>query len=210
MTEIKICGITRVEDALVAARLGADYLGFIFVPVSPRCVTSATARAIADAVHDSGATTKLVGVFRDETPAEVNRIAAAAGLDFAQLHGDEPDEHARVIDVPVIKAFRVGETLPSTDAHGSAAMLLFDSRDDRRAGGTGRRFDWTLLADYPRTRPFFLAGGIDPDNVAAAISAVRPSAIDIASGVEESPGIKSHERMQRLFERVRQKSQKSE
>jgi phosphoribosylanthranilate isomerase len=202
MTQIKICGITRLEDALFAARLGADYLGFIFVPASPRCVTSAMARRIAEAVRESGAATKLVGVFRNETPSEINRIVASAGLDLAQLHGDEPDDQLRVIAVPVIKAFRVGDTLPDTSAHDHAAMLLFDSLDDRRAGGTGRRFDWTLLVAYPRTRPFFLAGGLNPDNVAAAISAVRPMAIDIASGVEESPGIKSHERIEQLFERL--------
>jgi Phosphoribosylanthranilate isomerase len=120
-----------------------------------------------------------------------------------QLHGSEAEEDIAALGLPVIKSLRVGDTLPDTHATPTAAWLLFDTFDDRRAGGTGRRFDWSLLATYERSKPFFLSGGLTPDNVVAAISLVRPDAIDLASGVESAPGIKDHERMARLFERVR-------
>ncbi len=120
-----------------------------------------------------------------------------------QLHGTENDEAIRAVGIPAIKTFRVGETLPDTTAVPSAGWLLFDTFDERRSGGTGRCFDWSLLATYARSKPFFLAGGISPDNVAAAISLVRPDGIDIGSGVEAEPGIKDHTKLEKLIERVK-------
>jgi len=113
------------------------------------------------------------------------------------------DDAIRDLGIPVIKTLRVAETLPDTHAAPNAAWLLFDTYDERRAGGTGRRFDWSLLATYERSKLFFLSGGIDPDNVVAAISLVRPDAIDLSSGVESAPGVKDHDKIARLFERVR-------
>jgi phosphoribosylanthranilate isomerase len=204
MTRIKICGITRAEDALFAADRGADFLGFIFVPGTPRYIDPDRAIEIIEdvrAVHDKPP--RFVGVFRDSSVDYINEIVAAVGLDLVQLHGEESDAVAAGAGVPAIKALRISEAMPDTSAYGSASWLLFDTWDAHHAGGTGRRFDWSLLARYERQKPFFLSGGLTPDNVAAAISLVRPDAIDVASGVEASPGVKDHAALGRLFERVR-------
>lgn len=202
-TQVKICGITRADDARLCAELGADFLGFVFVPSSPRCMTAEAAAEIAERVRQSGAKTKFIGVFRDESLETIHRITHRVGLDLIQFHGTESDDDIHTLGMPAVKAVRVGETLPDTSAHPSAEWLLFDTFDARAAGGTGRPFDWSLLAMYPRTKPFFLAGGLAPGNVAAAISLVRPDAIDVSSGVESAPGIKDHEKLRTLFERVR-------
>jgi phosphoribosylanthranilate isomerase len=204
MTKIKICGLTREEDAVEAARLGADFLGLIFVPASPRFVEPERAAAITKRVREAGHGPKFVGVFHDASPDYMREIAALVGLDLFQLHGAEGDDEIRDIPTPVIKTLRVGDTLPDTHSTPSAAWLLFDTFDERRAGGTGRRFDWSLLAMYERNKPFFLSGGLNPENVVAALTLVRPDAIDVASGVEAGePGVKDHEKMARLIERVR-------
>lgn len=203
MTRVKICGITREEDALAAAAAGADFLGFIFVPESPRHVDAAVARRIGDAVRAAGHTTRLVGVFRNETREEVRRLADEAGVDLVQLHGDEDDELVRSIGRPVIKALHVGETQPETASHPSADWLLFDTLHDRLAGGTGKRFDWSLLTGYDRAKPFFLSGGVTIENVVVAITFLRPEGVDLASGVESAPGIKDHGKIAEFFERVR-------
>jgi phosphoribosylanthranilate isomerase len=203
MTKIKICGLTRQEDALLAADLGADFLGFIFVPSTPRFIEPERAAAIAAPLRERATRPKLVGVFRDASPDYIREIASVVGLDMVQLHGTETDDDIRAIGIPAIKTFRVGDTLPDTTSHPGAEWFLFDTFEDRRSGGTGRRFDWSLLAMYPRTKPFFLAGGLAPDNIAAAISLVRPDAIDVASGVEAEPGIKDREKLEQLFQRVR-------
>jgi len=203
MTTVKICGITRREDALAAADLGADLLGFIFAKESPRYVDPERAAEIAAAVRPKGNTPRLVGVFRDESNERIREIAGRVGLDLVQLHGTESEEDVSNLGLPSIKALRVSDTLPDTTSHPSASWLLFDTYDPRQGGGTGQRFDWSLLALYARTKPFFLSGGLKPENIAAAISLVRPDGVDIASGVESSPGIKDHDKLERLFERVR-------
>jgi phosphoribosylanthranilate isomerase len=215
MTKIKICGITRDEDAALAEELGADFLGFIFVPESPRFVTRAPRSERA----------KRVGVFRGATADEIRRTVERERLDLVQIHGVIPSVHGVIPsevhgvipsevegsptdargrgsldfardDTQVIHAFHVHDTLPDTTTH--ADYILFDT-----GGGTGRVFDWSLLAQYPRTKLFFLAGGINPDNVANAIAATQPFAIDVASGVESSPGIKDPHKLKLLFERAR-------
>ncbi len=203
MTRIKICGLTREEDALLCAEHGADFLGFIFVPSSPRHVEPERAAEIASKVREREVPPSIVGVFRDSSVGYIGEIAALVGLDLVQLQGSEPDEDVRSLGLPVIKTYRVGESLPDTTAHSSAQWVLFDTYDERRAGGTGRRFDWSLLSNYPRTKPFFLSGGLSPDNVGAAISLVRPDGIDLSSGVEAEPGIKDHAKVARFFERIR-------
>jgi phosphoribosylanthranilate isomerase len=203
MTKIKICGITREEDAVFCAEQGADFLGFIFVPSTPRFVEPERAASIAAAVRAKENHPQLVGVFRDTSNDYIREIASLVGFDFVQLQGSESDDDIRNLGIPAVKALRVGETLPDTHTCPNAAWLLFDTFDERSAGGTGRRFDWSLLALYERSKPFFLSGGITPDNVVAGISLVRPDAIDLASGVEESPGVKDHDKVARLFERVR-------
>jgi phosphoribosylanthranilate isomerase len=203
MTKIKICGLTREEDVVFAADRGADFLGLIFVPSTPRFIEPERAAAITASIRERDQRPRLVGVFRDASADYVREIASIVGLDFVQLHGTESDEDVRAMGIPAIKGFRVGDTLPDTTAHPAADWLLFDTFEERRPGGTGRRFDWSLLAMYPRTKPFFLAGGLSPDNVAAAISLVRPDAIDVSSGVELEPGVKDHGRIDELFKRVR-------
>jgi phosphoribosylanthranilate isomerase len=233
MTKIKICGLTRVADAVLAAELGADFLGFIFVPGSPRYMRPEDVAGIVDAVtwgrlpagrragfqpagtRESGRLEAgspagwepaprrphFVGVFRDASVDEMRNVAAIAGLDYLQLHGVESDDTVRAVGKPVIKGVHVSDTLPAITT--SAEWVLFDTYDPKHSGGTGRRFDWSLLAAYDRTKPFLLAGGITPDNVEAAIDAVHPDAIDLASGVESAPGIKDHTKLRMLFERVR-------
>ncbi|HKR63723.1 MAG TPA: phosphoribosylanthranilate isomerase [Thermoanaerobaculia bacterium] len=185
---VKICGITRREDAELCEELGADFLGFVFVKSSPRFVQEIPVKS----PHHK---CKRVGVFRDHSLDDIHRIAEVAQLDIIQLHGNESEDFVRAIQLPVIKAVHVQDALPDTNT--SADWILFDT-----GGGTGRRFDWSLLADYPRTKPFFLAGGITPDNVEAAIRRARPDAIDLSSGVESAPGIKDHRKLRELFERV--------
>jgi phosphoribosylanthranilate isomerase len=197
MTKVKICGITNADDARFCASLGADFLGFVFVPSSPRYIApEKAAEILLDRGDRVAAAVQRVGVFRDESPETIRRIVRDVGLDIVQLHGNESDADVAAIGVPVIKAFRVDDVLPETVS--SADWLMFDS-----GGGTGRVFDWSLLARYRRGKPFFLAGGITPENVAAAIAAVQPDAIDVASGVERAPGIKDHDKVRELFERVR-------
>jgi phosphoribosylanthranilate isomerase len=203
MTKIKVCGLTREDDALVCAGAGADFLGFIFVPSTPRYLEPEQAAAIAAKVRENGKVPKFVGVFRDASAEYMREIASVVGLDLVQLHGNESDDEIRTLGIPVIKTLRVGDNLPDTHGSPNAAWLLFDTFDERRTGGTGRRFDWSLLALYERSKPFFLSGGLTPENVVAAISLVRPDAIDISSGLESSPGVKDHGKVSRLFDRVR-------
>jgi phosphoribosylanthranilate isomerase len=203
MTKIKICGLTREEDALLCSEQGADFLGFIFVPSSPRFVEPEKAAEIASRVREKENHPKIVGVFRDASNDYIREINTLVGFDLVQLAGSETDDAVRDLGIAAVKTIRVGDTLPDTHGCPNAAWLLFDTYDEGRAGGTGRRFDWSLLALYERSKPFFLSGGIDPDNIVAAISLVRPDAIDLSSGVESAPGVKDPEKVVRLFERVR-------
>jgi phosphoribosylanthranilate isomerase len=204
MIKIKICGLTREDDAVRAAELGADFLGLIFVPDSPRYIEPERAAAVAARVRDAGHAPKFVGVFHDASADYMREIASIVGLDLFQLHGGEDDDAIRALHTPVIRTLRVNEGLPDTRLTPSAAWLLFDTYDERRLGGTGRRFDWSLLARYERNKQFFLSGGLNADNVVAAITLVRPDAIDVSSGVESGePGVKDHSNLARLFERVR-------
>jgi len=203
MTKIKICGITNEADALFCAEAGADFLGFIFVPSSPRHIEPEKAGEISKRLRETANAPKIVGVFQDASADYIREISNVVFLDLVQLHGSESDEDIREMDMPAIKTMHVGDTLPETHETPNAAWLLFDTFDERRGGGTGRRFDWSLLATYERSKPFFLSGGLTPDNVIAAVSLVRPDAIDVASGVEASPGVKDHDKVARLFERVR-------
>jgi phosphoribosylanthranilate isomerase len=194
MTRIKICGLTRRADAGLATDLGADFLGFIFVKESRRYVTPEHVRDLLECAKGPSRRFKAaftVGVFRNASADEINAAADVADLDFVQIHGTPPEGLTR----PVIHAFTVRGAIPDTTT--SADYVLFDT-----GGGTGRTFDWTLLESWPRTTPFFLAGGLTPDNVADAIRIARPDAIDLSSGIESAPGIKDPEKMRTLFERV--------
>lgn len=207
MMKVKICGLTCEEDALFAAECGADFLGFIFVEDSPRFIDADDVAKIANAVRARSNPPKVVGVFRNASHERMRDVASRATLDLLQLHGTESDDDIRTLGgalgVPAIKTLHVGAALPDTTAHANASWLLFDTYNDRLAGGTGKRFDWSLLTQFERSKPFFLSGGITPENAAVAISTVRPDAIDLASGVESSPGVKDHAKIAQLFERVK-------
>lgn len=204
MIRIKICGITNLDDALLAAGLGADALGFIFYPPSPRAVAPDAAR---DIIAQLPPLVTTVGVFVDEDPATVKDLAAKAGLDWIQLHGKETPEYCRYLDRRVIKAFRVrGEhTLQELAAYRSAAQaFLLDTYKKDQPGGTGETFDWDLAREAGKYGPIILAGGLTPGNVTRAVAAARPRAVDVASGVESRPGKKDPEKLRAFFREVQQ------
>ncbi len=209
--EVKICGITRVEDALLAADLGAAYLGLNFYAGSPRCLDVSRAREIAAAVAGRAA---LVGVFVDHPAAEVEEIAEAVGLDHLQFSGDEGPEHLARFAPRAIKVFRTsGDPGPAAlGPYGGAWALLFDARSvgggpgaGRGAlyGGTGLAWPFGSVAAIAATRRVFVAGGIRPGNARRAAADSGAAAIDVCSGVESAPGVKDPERLARLFEEVR-------
>ena len=207
MTRIKICGLTNVEDALVAARAGADLLGFIFYPPSPRAVTPEQAGRIVETVRRLPFTVHCVGVFVDEEPGAVQQIVTRCGLDYAQLHGAEPPETADTLmaqEIGIIKAFRIrdGASLAEIARYRATAYLL-DAYLPGQPGGTGQTFDWTLAARVKQHGPVILAGGLTPDNVARAVHTVRPWGLDVASGVEAAPGRKDHDKVRRFIRAAR-------
>jgi len=203
---VKVCGITSVEDALFAAGCGADAIGLVLWKGSPRSVSRATARAIAVAVPPG---VDRVGVFVDAEPDEVRSAADEIGLDVVQLHGHEPPESCRGLGVRVWKAIGVGPAFRPEDAlryEGVADGLLLDARADGGgpAGGTGRTFDWAQArALRDRVRYLVLAGGLDAENVGAAVAAVGPDAVDVSSGVESSPGRKDPARVRAFLRAVK-------
>lgn len=189
MTRVKICGITREADARAAADAGADALGLVFHPASPRCVSLAMAASI---VRMLGPFVTTVGLFVDAAPDRVREVLACTGIHLLQLHGNETPAYCAQFGVPFIKALRMAPGLDPAAAaanYPAAAGLLFDAWDPVVAGGTGVGFDWSRLPAQ-RELPLILAGGLDPTNVAEAVRQVRPYAVDVSSGVEVSPGIK--------------------
>ena len=199
---VKLCGMTRLVDARAAVRHDADAVGFIFWKGSPRRIAPATARRIARALPPF--VTK-VGVFVDAPPREVARIARHVGLDVIQLHGAEDPAKYRAIGLPILKAVSVVDRASLVAAHAYAddVTVLVDARDPVRRGGTGRVADWRLARLVASRRRILLAGGLTPANLAQAIRAVRPWGIDVSSGVEVSPGVKSESAIARLMREVR-------
>ncbi len=200
-TRVKICGVTRPEDALQAARLGADALGFNFWPGSRRYLTPAAARAIVDRLPPF---VTPVGVFVNQGEEEIRRAADESGVRVLQLHGDEPPALCARLPLPVVKAVRVAAplTLDALKAYPVAAFLL--DAPSAGWGGSGASFDWSLAEGLAGLGPIVLAGGLTPENVAAAVRRVRPYAVDVASGVESSPGVKDVARMARFIAAARE------
>ena len=199
---VKICGITRTEDAEAAVALGATALGFVFWRESPRFIDWAAAQAIVAALPPEVAS---VGVFVNQDSGEVNDVAAQVKLGMVQLHGDETVEYAAAMTRPVVKAFPVScDTRPvEADAWPASVTLLLDVHDPERRGGTGRTVDWATAAAVAASRRVLLAGGLSPGNVVQAITQVRPFGIDVSSGIEQAPGLKNHDRLRALFEEIR-------
>jgi phosphoribosylanthranilate isomerase len=197
---IKICGITNAADAKAAVDCGADAVGFIFWPSSPRFVEPEMARSIVAALPASVA---AVGVFVNQPVGHVNDVAARVGLRAVQLHGDEPEAFAAEVSRPVIKAFALkSDSVADVARWPKNVTLLVDAHDPVRRGGTGTTADWAAAADLARHRRVILAGGLNPENVVEAITRVRPYGIDVSSGVERSPGVKDHTRLAALFNAI--------
>jgi phosphoribosylanthranilate isomerase len=211
---IKICGVTCVEDALAVAAAGADCIGLNFYDQSVRYLPPERAAEVVGSIPDQ---VLKAGVFVNAPLAEIRELAERFALDFVQLHGDEPPGAiAELADLRVIKAFRLGpEGIASVAEYlercyqlaAMPAMVLLDAFQAGAYGGTGRVADWTTAREYHDLGAgpaLILSGGLTPENVAAAIAAVRPAAIDLASGVESSPGRKDRAKLAALFQRMKE------
>jgi phosphoribosylanthranilate isomerase len=188
-TRVKICGITRVEDALAAARSGADAIGLVFYAKSPRAVSLEQAQAVVRALPPFITT---VGLFVDAAPEEIHTVLAKLPLQLLQFHGGELPEACGAYGLPYLKALRVREDsdlAAMARSYEDAAGILVDTYVEGIPGGTGRVFDWTRLPTR-LAQPMILAGGLTPDNVAGAVERVRPWAVDVSGGVEVAPGVK--------------------
>jgi phosphoribosylanthranilate isomerase len=186
-TRVKICGITRVEDAQAAAQAGADAIGLVFYPASPRCVDVSQARAICRVVPPF---VSVVGLFVNAPREAVDAILGAVPMDLLQFHGSEPAEFCATFSRPYIKAIGV-----------QAGGFLLDAYQPDIHGGGGVSFDWNQVP-VSRDRPLILAGGLTPENVAGAIERLRPFAVDVSSGVEQRKGIKSAAKIQAFMRGV--------
>jgi phosphoribosylanthranilate isomerase len=214
---VKICGLTNIDDALAAIDAGATHLGFNFYPPSPRYLPPGKCAEIISALGIEHWALVTVGVFVNESPARVAAILDDCGLDFAQLHGDETPEMLAQLHGRAFKAFRgMGDnhaeyakrspsSQPSPSGRGSldegrGPAFLVDAHSPALYGGTGRTADWSAAQTLAATYPIFLAGGLTPDNVAQAIAQVKPWGVDVASGVESSPGKKDHAKLQAFIQ----------
>jgi len=203
---VKVCGITSPEDACAAVEAGADAVGLVFWPGSPRVVSPGSARRISDVVPPS---IVRVGVFVDARAEEIARTVEAAGLDLVQLHGHEPPELIQALPRRAWKALRVGSGLTASDLApwSAAAGVLLDTRVEGRPGGTGRVFDWALASPLRERIGFLvLAGGLDAGNVARAVLALRPDGVDVSSGVESNPGRKDPAKLRAFVDAARRAS----
>lgn len=198
----KICGITRIEDALAAVEAGADAIGFVFYAKSPRAVSVQQARAIIQALPPFVTT---VGLFVNASRCELGEILDAVPLDLLQFHGDEAVEDCEGWHRPYIKALRVkagDDIAAAVDAYPSASGVLLDTYVEGVPGGTGEAFDWSLIPQS-LSKPLILAGGLTAENVADAVARVKPYAVDVSGGVEASKGIKDHAKVGAFIDAVR-------
>ncbi|KFB66743.1 phosphoribosylanthranilate isomerase [Candidatus Accumulibacter vicinus] len=198
---IKICGLTRIEDLRLAVHAGADALGLVFYPPSPRCVDLSTAARLARAVPPF---VSMVGLFVNADPAVLQSTLAAVPVHLLQFHGDEDDAYCRQFGRPYIKAARVRpgmDLVQYAAAFPSAQAILLDAFVDGYGGG-GKVFDWSLVPPS-LGKPLILSGGLDADNVGEAVRRLRPAAVDVSTGVEASRGIKDAEKMRAFVAAVR-------
>ncbi|MBI4764906.1 MAG: phosphoribosylanthranilate isomerase [Deltaproteobacteria bacterium] len=202
MTKVKICGITNLEDALLATEMGADALGFIFAE-SPRRIDPAKAKTI---IRSLPPLVKTVGVFVNEDPVRIKEIASTCGLDLIQLHGGESPEISRNLMPHSIKAFRIQNERDLENIkryQGAVRAILLDTFQKGKAGGTGRTFDWALAVKAKETGiPLIMAGGLGPENIQEAITTVKPYAVDVSSGIEKRPGKKDPVLMKQLMRKI--------
>lgn len=224
--EIKICGITNLADARAAIDASADYLGFVLYPKSPRAIAPAEAQRI---IAGLGGKIRTVGVFVNEKPRDILKIAEDCGLDIVQLCGEERPDTFRLFPLPVWRVIRIKNNIPAPDpsswparsgcrptalpavlrggatgaAGGPAERYVLDAAQADLYGGTGTAVDWSMAAGIAKKNKIMLAGGLTPENVATAIRIVRPFGVDVSSGVELSRGLKDHEKMRFFIEVVR-------
>lgn len=200
-TRVKICGITREEDARAAIDSGADAIGLVFYSKSPRYVELSAAAKIA---REVGPFVSLVGLFVNADVAQVREAIKTVGLDLLQFHGDEDEAYCAQFEMPYLKAIRMSPELELKKAvsrYPSARGFLFDAWNKEKYGGTGETFEWERLSAVADI-PFILAGGLTPENIEQAVTAVKPYAVDVSGGVEKSPGIKSPELIQQFIQRA--------
>lgn len=203
VTDVKICGLTCVEDVGLACELGAAYVGFNFSAVSKRCVAAEDGRRLAGAATPGVA---RVGVFVEESYETIGEVCEAARLDLVQLHRELRKEDLSLVPRPVIAVVHVGGSgakVPPDSLLAGCRAVLFDTAVAGAPGGTGTTFDWAVLEGRGVPVPRLLGGGLTPENVAGAIRRVKPSGVDVASGIESAPGVKDRDRMVAFFEAVR-------
>lgn len=202
-TRIKICGITRPQDAQTAAQLGADAIGLVFYPKSPRAIDIATAQTI---VRATPAFVSITALFVNESPAAIQHCLQHLPIDILQFHGDEDAAFCRQFNRPYLKAIRVKQAQDIQRAltdYPDARALLFDAYHEQAYGGTGQSFDWSWLpAKLPI--PWILSGGLHPDNVAQAIAQTHANAVDVSSGVESAHGIKCPHKLAAFIQQAKQ------
>ncbi len=199
--KVKICGITNLEDARHASACGADALGFVFYPGSPRCVEPDQVRRI---VAELPPLLTTVGLFVNESPARIREVVDFCGLNTVQLHGDEEPEQCCYPPCRVIKALRLrGDMQHALFAAYKVSALLLDAYVPDQFGGTGHRCDWQQAAKLAAQHRVILAGGLNAENVAEAVRQVRPYGVDVSSGVEEQPGQKDPEKVARFIRMAR-------
>jgi len=201
IVEVKICGLTSAEDANAALDFGADYIGFVLFPRSPRAVNAVRLAQILDRVKNRK---KAVAVFVNEARRRVEQVARDCGLRAIQLHGDEDPRDFEDMPLPVWRAVSVIENDPEPNPdEWTVERYMFDSPSVGRYGGTGIQADWEEAAAFAKRRPTMLAGGLNPENVAQAIAKVRPLGVDVSSGVEKSPGVKDLKKLEEFIKNAR-------
>ncbi|MCB9983742.1 MAG: phosphoribosylanthranilate isomerase [Rhodospirillales bacterium] len=209
MTNVKICGIKTQKSLEAAVQAGARYVGFVFYPPSPRNIAPYSAKELSLTLPTG---VKAVGLFVDPTDEELEHILGIVPLDMLQLHGSESPKRVQQIKdkfaMPVMKAIKIheaGDFESVKDYEPVVDWLLFDSRPENAAlpGGTGQRFDWSLLEDRTFAKPWMLSGGLTPENVAEALSQLSPTAVDVSSGVESAPGIKDPDKIKAFIDAVK-------
>ncbi len=211
-TKVKICGITNTEDALVACGAGADLVGFLFAEESPRFMEIHTVREIIDTLPES---VGKVGLFKDKEMEKVKACVLNCGLDHVQLHGGESPEYCRKLkselrgvgkEIKILKTFKVKDHIlgEQPDTYEEADYYLFDTYHPQMMGGTGLKFDWNVLKDFRGSKPYFLAGGLNPENVAQAVSELRPFGVDVASGVEAFTGKKDSDKIKEFVRNAKE------